>query len=187
MCIEIEAKLKIESPQQTEARLVEIGAEFKAEQSQIDHHFDNDAFSISSSDSALRLRLQHVGDELTCFLTYKGPKQKSRLKRRPEMETEIKDPDAVEKILLALGYKKKLTVEKTRRLWLLDRCEVAVDNLPMLGDFVEIEGPTEDEIKKVQERLGLSDSPHIPKGYASMVARKLGKLGRRQQHDESAT
>lgn len=182
---EIEAKLKIESPEQIESKLAELGAEFVAEQLQTDYHFDTDDLTISMSDSALRLRLERVGEDLTCFLTYKGPKEKSRVKRRPEIQTEVKDPDAIENILAALGYRKTLTVEKTRRLWLLEKCEVAIDNVQLLGDFVEIEGPTEDEISVVQSRLGLSDLPHIPRGYAALLARRTVELGLREDNEST--
>ncbi|MHC4745143.1 MAG: class IV adenylate cyclase [Planctomycetota bacterium] len=182
---EIEAKLKIESPEQVESKLAELGAEFVAEQLQTDHHFDKDDRSISMSDSALRLRLERVGENLTCFLTYKGPKEKSLIKKRPEIQTEVKDADAIERILGALGYQKTLTVEKTRRLWLLENCEVSLDNVQLLGDFVEIEGPTEDEISVVQERLGLSDLSHMPKGYAALLARKMAELGLREQNENT--
>jgi len=178
MPTEIEAKLRIESPQAVEQRLTELGAEFVAEQSQIDCHFDCDDLTLSMSDSALRLRRQLSGGAVCSFLTYKGPKEQSRVKRRLEIETAIEDADAAESILLALGYRKTVTVEKTRRLWRFGECEVALDRVRLLGDFVEIEGPGEDAIGAVQEGLGLSAL--IPRGYAAMMAEKLSELGREQ-------
>jgi adenylate cyclase class IV len=47
-----------------------------------------------------------------------------------------------------------------------------LDQLPLLGDFVEIEGPDEEKIATAQEKLGLSDLSHIAEGYASLVAKK---------------
>jgi adenylate cyclase class 2 len=71
-----------------------------------------------------------------------------------------------------------LVIEKKRRLWRLDRCEVALDQLPLLGNFVEIEGPDDESITKVQNSLGLSDLPHIPKGYASLIKDQLQQSGK---------
>jgi len=51
-------------------------------------------------------------------------------------------------------------------------CEVALDQLPLIGDFVEIEGPDEAKIATVQKSLGLTDLPHITESYASLVAKK---------------
>ena len=104
---------------------------------------------------------------------YKGAKEKSNYKKRQEIEIEVSDSESTQKLLLALGYKGKLTVEKKRRLWRLGGCEVALDRLNVLGDFVEIEGPDDEKISHVQKSLGLDDLPHIPKSYASMIAEQL--------------
>ena len=95
------------------------------------------------------------------------------LKKRQEIESEINDASSFYKLLSALGYEQVLVVEKKRRLWQYGNCEVALDQLPDLGDFVEIEGPDEKDIANVQNILGLSESPHISKSYASLLNEKL--------------
>ncbi len=172
MCTEIEAKLKVNSHEQVERRLIELGAEFIAEQLQTDCHFDDANATLSNGDSALRLRRQLAGGT-RFFLTYKGPKEKSNFKKRQEIEVEISDASSTEKLLAALGYRKTITVEKTRRLWRLSECEVALDSLPLLGDFVEIEGPDDETINSVRKSLGLSGAPHIAKSYAALTKAKL--------------
>ncbi len=172
MCTEIEAKLKVDSLQEIERKLPELGAEFLAEQLQTDYHFDDANTTLTKTDRCLRLRKQMVGKNESLFLTYKGAKEKSNLKKRQEIELEIKDADSVRKLLSALGYEQSLVVEKKRRLWQLGDCEVALDRLPLLGDFVEIEGPDEEKIATAQEKLGLSDLSHIAESYASLVTKK---------------
>ncbi len=172
MCTEIEAKLKVDSLSEIERKLPELGAEFLAEQLQTDYHFDDANTTLTKSDRCLRLRKQMVGKDESFFLTYKGAKEKSNFKRRQEIEFEIKDADSVRKLLSALGYEQSLVVEKKRCLWKLGDCEVALDRLPLLGDFVEIEGPDEEKIATVQEKLGLSDLSHIAESYASLVTKK---------------
>ncbi len=172
MCTEIEAKLKVDSLQEIERKLPELGAEFLAEQLQTDYHFDDANTTLTKTDRCLRLRKQMVGKNESLFLTYKGAKEKSNLKKRQEIELEIKDADSVRKLLSALGYEQSLVVEKKRRLWQLGDCEVALDRLPLLGDFVEIEGPDEEKIANAQEKLGLSDLSHIAESYASLVTKK---------------
>ena len=169
MCLEIEAKLKVGSLAQIERKLTELGAEFVAEQLQSDSHLDNAGAILLSTDRCLRLRRQVVDGSARHILTYKGGKEDSEFKKRREIETEIKDADSMRRLLAELGYEQVLVVEKTRRLWRLDRCEVALDELPSLGHFVEIEGPDEKEIADVQQRLGLSDLPHIAKSYAHLT------------------
>ena len=172
MCTEIEAKLKVDSLQEIERKLPELGAEFLAEQLQTDYHFDDANTTLTKTDRCLRLRKQMVGKNESLFLTYKGAKEKSNFKRRQEIEFEIKDADSVRKLLSALGYEQSLVVDKKRRLWQLGDCEVALDRLPLLGDFVEIEGPDEEKIATAQEKLGLSDLSHITESYASLVTKK---------------
>jgi len=178
MCTEIEAKLKIEAPEQIERRLVELGAEFIAELSQTDYHFDDAKATLKKGDKALRLRRQVAADSTQLLMTYKGPKEKSNFKKRQEIEFDLADADAAGKLLGALGYHKTLVVEKTRRLWRFGGCEVALDRLELLGDFLEIEGPDDEKINSVQKSLGLSDLPHIPKGYAALTKARLRELGR---------
>lgn len=177
MCVEIEAKLKVDSLQQVEHKLTELGARFVAEQLQADYHFDDANATFTKTDRCLRLRCQRDGKSERFFLTYKGAKEKSRFKKRQEIEIEIKDPDSARKLLSALGYKKVLVVEKTRRVWQFGGCEVALDRLPLLGDFVEIEGPDEEKIAAVQSNLGLSALLHIPQSYAALTGAKLRELG----------
>jgi len=172
MNTEIEAKLKVDSLGEIERKLNELGAEFLAEQLQTDYHFDDANTTLTKTDRCLRLRKQMVGRNESLFLTYKGAKERSNFKRRQEIEFEIKDADSVRKLLSALGYEQSLVVEKKRRLWQLGDCEVALDQLPLLGDFVEIEGPDEEKIANAQDKLGLSDLSHITESYASLVTKK---------------
>lgn len=173
MTTEIEAKLKVDSLPEVEHKLGDLGARFLGEQLQTDYFFDDVNATLINADKCLRLRKQMVEKSESCFLTYKGAKEKSNLKRRQEIESEINDADSIYKLLQALGYEQILIVEKIRRLWQLGNCEVALDRLPLLGDFVEIEGPGEEEIINVQNSLGLTDLPHISKSYASLLKERL--------------
>ena len=175
MCTEIEAKLKVDSLSETEHKLGELDAKFLAEQLQTDYFFDDVNATLINADKCLRLRKQMVEKSESCFLTYKGAKEKSNLKRRQEIESEINDADSIHKLLLALGYEQVLIVEKKRRLWFFCNCEVALDQLPQLGNFVEIEGPDEEKISSVKNSLGLAELPHIPKSYASLLKEQLQK------------
>ena len=176
MCYEIEAKLKVESLPEVEQKLVEVGADFQAEQLQTDFLFDDANATLTKADRCLRLRRQSVAGSERFFLTYKGAKEKSNFKKRQEIETEIIEAESTQKLLSALGYEKVMVVEKKRRLWQLGGCSVALDQLPLLGAFVEIEGPDDETITDVQQRLGFADLPHIAKSYAQLI---------KEEHDRS--
>ena len=175
MSVEIEAKLQVDSLPEIERKLKELGAEFLAEQSQSDDHYDDVNATLIANDRCLRLRRQTTGDNDRFFLTFKGAKEQSDFKKRQEIEIELDNADKTHNLLLALGYQKVLVVEKQRRLWRFGNCDVALDHLPGLGDFVEIEGPDDETIIDVQKRLGLAQLPSITKSYAQMIAEKLNR------------
>ena len=180
MAIEIEAKLKVDSHKQVIKRLKKLGAEFLSEHIQKDQYFDDVRQTLTKTDRGIRLRRQKSGNEEKIFLTYKGAREKDRFKKRQEIEMEITDGDSIENLLLAIGYEKAIVFEKKRRVYRLGGCEVALDELPLLGSFVEIEGPDGEKIADVQKNLGLSDLPSIKESYAGLMAAKL-KAGRSQQ------
>ena len=104
MCTEIEAKLKVDSLPEIERKLSELSAEFLAGQLQTDYHFDDADTKLTKTDSCLRLRQQIVGKSERFFLTYKGAKEKSNVKKRQEIEFEISNADSARTLLSALGY-----------------------------------------------------------------------------------
>ena len=181
MNIEIEAKLKVGSLLEVEKRVGQVNAEFLGEQLQTDTYFDDADGSLKSGDRALRVRRQRAGKTEKTFLTYKGPKQKDDFKKRQEIEIEIGNADSARELLSALGYEKVLVVEKKRRVWNLDDCIVSLDELPLLGGFVEIEGPGGESIAGVQKKLGLSDLSHVIESYACLIQQKLLELGKDQR------
>ena len=173
MCTEIEAKLKVDSHKEVVAKLTELGAEFLEEQLQKDYYFDDADRTLTKTDKCLRLRRQLAEKNERILLTYKGAKEKDNFKKRQQIETEVKDIDSAIKLLSALGYEKVLVFEKRRRVWRLGKCEVALDELPLLGNFVEIEGPDDKEIAEAQGSLKLTDLPHIIESYASLMEKEL--------------
>ena len=180
MKTEIEAKIKVESLKPIDQRLAELGAEFQSELHQTDCYFNDADDKLIGTGSGLRLRKQYTGDGEKILLTYKGPKQNARFKTRTEIEVEVNDFGKMTALLSALGYKKILEFEKQRRLWLLDGCEIALDTLPMLGAFIEIEGPDENAIENVLQKLKLSHLPSIDQSYAKMMSNKLDESGVRK-------
>jgi len=57
-----------------------------------------------------------------------------------------------------------------------------LDELPLLGGFVEIEGPDGGKIADVQKELGLGNLRHIQDSYASLMDAKLRELGRNDRN-----
>jgi adenylate cyclase class 2 len=182
MHIEIEAKLKVDSLKKVARRLKARDAKFLRGAVHTDAYFDDAKKSLRKSDSALRIRRQvmdrgeprHPG-----VITFKGPRRKGFFKQRQEIQFGISDADIAEMFLVAIGYKKTLVYQKKRQVWRLGGCEVALDELPLLGTFVEIEGPSEKKIAAVQKKLGLEDLPHIPESYAALMQKQIRRRGRK--------
>jgi adenylate cyclase class 2 len=100
-------------------------------------------------------------------------------KSRREVEAEISPEDFSNMVDLLgmLGFEKVLAFEKRRNLWRLDGCDVCLDQVPILGCFVEVEGPDEQSINGVLNKLQLSGIEHINKGYARLMRDKLDESG----------
>lgn len=177
--IEIEAKVKVESLTPTAGKLSELGAKFQCELVQNDTYFNDPENKLFNSGVGLRLR-RETGDKTDkVILTCKGPKKKAMFKSRREVEAELSPEDFsnMVNLLSMLGFEKVLAFEKRRKLWRLDGCDVCLDEVAMLGSFIEVEGPDEQTITEVLNKLQLSDLEHINKGYARLMRDKLDEFG----------
>jgi adenylate cyclase class 2 len=175
MYLEIEAKLKVDSLEEVECRLTACGAAFVAKKVQIDCYFDTAEGQLTQTDRCLRLRTDRREDGDRLILTFKGPKQADDFKKRQEVNLEVTDAAGLECLLEGLGYRRALAFDKRRCRWDVGDCEVALDELPLLGTFVEIEGPDSAQIAAVQAALGLTDAPHVMDSYASLIAEALAQ------------
>ncbi|HPC95427.1 MAG TPA: class IV adenylate cyclase [Sedimentisphaerales bacterium] len=175
MYVEIEAKLRVPSFERVEECLRSQGASFVSEMVQTDSYFDTPDADLARTDQCLRLRVETTGTAKRLVLTYKGPKQADDFKKRKEVNLDVTDAEAVEALLEALGYRRALAFNKKRREWKLAACRIALDTLPLIGTFVEIEGPDAQVIRNVQKKLALTEAPHVPDSYASLIDVELAR------------
>jgi predicted adenylyl cyclase CyaB len=186
MSVEIEAKMKVESLDGVVARLEEQGGERVGDFEEVNAFFDTEDRSLLAADQGLRLRTaKNVESRTEKFvLTFKGPRLHGKLKSREERELDVGNAKDAERFLGALGYKKVLSFEKKRTKWKLAGCTIELDTLPHLGTYVEIEGPDEDVVLKVRERLGLGKAPIIKSSYIAML---MAYLQDQNRPDRSVT
>lgn len=177
MYLEIEAKLRVESLEAVAQRLAQCGAKSVATRVQIDCYYDAEDRRLTQTDRCLRLRTERTGERERLILTYKGPKQKDDFKKREEVNLMFSDVEAVERLVEGLGFRRTLAFNKRRSIWDLEGCEVALDELPLIGAFVEIEGPDAECIARVRETLGLKAASHVTESYASLVEQELARQG----------
>lgn len=181
MKTEIEAKLKIDSFDQLTKKLDQLGAKFIEIQNQRDTYFDNLDTQMRTQDRCLRIRLEQTGSAKKVFITYKGPKQAGQYKSRQEIEFSIDSAKSAQQLFAALGYLPAITVEKQRSVWILDDCQIALDQVKNLGSFVEIEGPDEKKVSQAKNKLGLADLHHISDSYADLISKVQNKKSPRQE------
>jgi len=176
MNIEIEAKIKVESLEEIVVRLADMGGQMECDLLQVDTYFDDTGETLLASDCGLRLRKQSTGEGQKIILTYKGPRQKTSFKSRAEIEIEVSDFAHSVQLLAALGYEKALVFEKRRQVWQLPDSAVCLDELPLVGSFIEIEASSEQAVADTLRKLQLADFPHINESYAHLVRSRLNKL-----------
>jgi adenylate cyclase class 2 len=139
---EVEQKFPIADLADVQRRLETLGAKFEPPIEQVDCYLKHPARDFAMTDEALRIR--RVGDER--FITYKGPKVDPTTKTRREIELSLGNTataDAWQEIFNLLGFKPVGEVHKTRRnttiQWQGSEIKVSLDEVPPLGEFVELE------------------------------------------------
>lgn len=145
--IEIEIKAKINDSKKAMEDLGKIGATYSHTERQHDIYFNAPDKDYAKTDEALRIRQIPDGDDFKRILTYKGPKINSKSKTRKEVEVEISDVDAMNEILVNLGFKASAIVSKIRRIFNYEDYTITLDKIEELGYYMEIEYVTDDEAK----------------------------------------
>jgi len=169
MALETEAKIRVADLKPLRARLAQLGARPQGEQLEVNIYFDTAEERLSKADKALRLRSAGKKN----VLTYKGPQGQSRYKQRQEIQTTVDDPQATRDLLEQLGFCQSLLFEKRRESWLLNCCRIELDSLPLLGTFVEVEGPSEQDITRILEQLQLDKEDLIKTPYPTLLREYL--------------
>lgn len=163
--LEVEIKLRIPSTGALHAKLLQAGFAQTHGAAREDNRLWDRAGTLLVQDCALRLR--QYGDQTT--LTWKGPKVPDpQLKIRPELETGVADPAAMEGILRALGFTPALEMVKTRAIYVRGELEACLDETPY-GSFLELEGARE-AIAGAMAQLGLGPEQIEPRSYATLYS-----------------
>ena len=185
MASEVEAKLGLPGCgvlAEVEERLRQLGAELLEEKVERDVYYQHPCRDFAETDEALRIRTSGGKAELT----YKGPKRiVGGAKQRQEETVEIPDPEAMDRVLRALGFRPAAVVEKRRRYYRLGDVLVTLDEVKDLGCFVEAEyaGPrvaaeeASRRIEEVLEKLGVAGYPRIYKSYLELLLEKQASGG----------
>ena len=162
---EIEVKFKIPSTQEILKKIHALGAVCdQNEQFERNLRWDDADETLTKTNQVLRLR-DNGG---VSVLTYKAEKPNDKeIAEREEIETVVSDFEKTKLILERLGYQIDFIYEKYRSIYTLNDTQLFVDHTP-IGDYVEIEGPDAEAIRKSAELLGLDWNHRISKGYRNL-------------------
>ena len=169
---EIEAKFKVADFRAVRRQLARLGAVYLGTDLQTDAYYDTPDRSLLGEDKGIRIRRTRrlrnpsaAGGEAPKrdtrpLLTYKGPAAAHKqVKIRREIQTRVDSHQALGDILTALGLEPTLTIQKKRASYRLGSCLVELDELPVIGRFVEIEASSHRQIEAISDKLDIRTKP----------------------------
>jgi adenylate cyclase class 2 len=160
MAVEIEVKVAVPDAAAMRTRIEAAGGvAVHPRRLEDDAVFDHDGVLAAAG---RLLRLRRSGGR--AVLTAKGPVQRERgYKERPEVETDVADPDGVAAVLETAGLAVAWRYQKYRTAWSLAGATLLLDEIPH-GCFLEIEGPPA-AIDAAAARLGVSPAEYRTESY----------------------
>jgi|GEM_PF-973387 len=161
--VENEVKYQIEDPKMLRDILRARGFKKKRAEKEIDYSFDTVRNDFLNHDTLLRLRTHGT----KALLTYKGPAEKSRFKKRMEINIPIDNFKQTRDFLARVGLKGILLKEKVRETFIRKKDEVLLDKLPFLGYYLEIEG-SDRHIVRVSKQLKFNVAEAITDTYSDL-------------------
>ncbi len=177
--IEIEAKFAVAELEGVRGRLRTAGAAYVGRVLECNRFFDRADAGLRAAGCGLRVRSVRVldGPAVAATVTFKGPVQGGAFKTRQECELAVSDADRAAELLTLLGFAESFLFEKRRESWRLGACMIELDELPFVGTFVEIEGPSEAAIRDVQAQLALGGRACERASYLALIVRHCEQAG----------
>ena len=175
---EIEVKFRISSVEEMLKVILNAGAVLEQEtRFERNLRWDDPKETLTKTNQVLRLR-DNGG---VSVLTYKSEKQNDKgLADREEIETIVSNFENTRLILERLGFRIVFIYEKYRSIYHFNDTDLFLDHTP-IGDYMEIEGPDGEAIRKAAESLGLNWDDRISKGYRNLFKtwkKETGYAGR---------
>ena len=110
--------------------------------------FEND--STRSNNAWVRLRDE--GDKIS--LTLKQVSNQDSIDGTKEIEFDVSDLEMAKELLNSIGLEQKRYQQNYREEWSLDDVLIDMDEWPELEPYVEIEGNSKEDVRRVSEKLG---------------------------------
>lgn len=177
---EIEIKLPVEQLEGIKEKLLWMGFHKEATIREFDMYYNSEYHDVKKLGEALRIRksMDISSGRIQAQINFKGKKIDQVSMSRQEYETEVENPECMEKILIALGFSQVAGVEKTRCYMKRNEMTACLDQVDRLGNFLELEVIASEEsqreeylyaMEQLLKELGLSMEDTVQASYLSML------------------
>ena len=166
---EIEVKFQIKETKTVTEKLRKLGFRVSVGRHREKNYlFDDDSESLQKAGKLLRVRKTPS----TQSVTFKGPiHTNSKLKHREEIECRIDSAETLIRILEESGFKVRTEYSKYRTVFEKDSFNVSLDETEA-GNYLEVEGPSDEEITSLGKKLGYSEQDFVRQTYAELIGER---------------
>jgi len=178
--IEVEIRAKIQDPEKVKQRLKDLRVELFKTEKQIDHIFGRDK-DLDENHKMIEgrfvARLRERNNQVS--LEFKEIKRSGA---GLEISSPLSKLEDGQSFLASLDFKKAFAIVKQREIYRYQDCEICLDSVDSLGQFVEIEyiGQADGEktaLEKCRDLLRALDPTAIsePKKYGDLMQEMINK------------
>ena len=168
---EIEIKFPVKDTKAATEKLRKLGFRIAIGR----HHeknylFDDSSGSLQRAGKLLRIRKTPSNQTVT----YKGPiLATSKLKHREEIECRVENAETMIRILEEAGFKVRTEYSKYRTVFAKEGFNISLDETEA-GNYLEVEGPSDEEIISLGRQLGYSEQDFVRRTYAELIGASRG-------------
>ena len=168
---EIEIKFVVKDTKTVTEKLRKLGFRISVgRHRELNYLFDDGSGSLQTAGKLLRVRKTPSSQTLT----FKGPiLATSKLKHREEIECRIESAETTIRILQEVGFKVRTEYSKYRTVFEKEGFNVSLDETEA-GNYLEVEGPSDEEITELGTKLGYSEQDFVRRTYAELIRDKRG-------------
>ncbi|HKH93979.1 MAG TPA: class IV adenylate cyclase [Gemmatimonadaceae bacterium] len=177
--LEVELKSVVADVERCRAAVERAGATLVFSGRLEDRRWDTYDRAMAAKDHVLRVRVYRHGASVRAELDWKGPtKRDAGYKLREELGTAVVDPDALEQILMQLGYEVSIAIDREIAQYDLGGTMIRFEHYPRMDDLVEVEGSPE-QIERAIGVLGLARDGFTTDRLPDFVRRYEERTGAR--------
>ena len=168
---EIEIKFVVKDTKTVTEKLRKLGFRISVgRHRELNYLLDDASGSLQTAGKLLRVRKTPSSQTLT----FKGPiLATSKLKHREEIECRIESAETTIRILQEVGFKVRTEYSKYRTVFEKEGFNVSLDETEA-GNYLEVEGPSDEEITELGTKLGYSEQDFVRRTYAELIRDKRG-------------